>query len=81
MTKIAALSMYGKKPLKVVGTVWLRSLKLGMQHRALENNHVRSNDDPRLASDLFTLKSTLVPYVFCMGKRLNSGFHRNCCSL
>ena len=35
---------------------------------------VCSYDDPRLTFDIFMHRSTLVSYVFCMGKRLNGGF-------
>ena len=44
------------------------SLKLGIQHRALEYYQVCSNDDPRLTFDLFTQRSTLVPHAFVWEK-------------
>ena len=39
-------------------------LKLGIQHQALKYYQVSSNDDPRLIFDLFTHRSTLIPYPF-----------------
>ena len=39
------------------------TLKLGMQHRALEYYQVCSNDAPGLTLTYFTARSNLVPYV------------------
>ena len=46
------------------GTDWPMLLKLGTQHRELEYYQVCSTDDPRVTFDVFTQKSTLVPYTF-----------------
>ena len=50
------------------GTDWPLLLKLGIQHQALNYYQVHSNDDPRLTFDLFTQRSTLVPYTFVWEK-------------
>ena len=60
MTKMATMPKYG--------TDWRMLLKFGIQHRALEYYQVCSNDESRLTFDLFTQRSTLVPYIcICMG--------------
>ena len=67
MTKMAAMPIYvKKKTLKIFffGSLWPTSLKLGIQHWALAYHQIYSNDDPMLTFDLFTQKSTLVPYAF-----------------
>ena len=52
------------KHLKIIifKTDWPVLLKVGIQHRAFEYYQV--NDDPRLRFELFTQRSTLVPYAF-----------------
>ena len=45
-------------------------LKLGMQHRVLKYKQIPSNNDPRLASDLFTEESILLSYVLITKKKL-----------
>ena len=40
------------------------TLKVGMQHRVLEDYQVYSNDDPGLTLNNFTARSNLVPYAF-----------------
>ena len=72
MTKIAAMSIYGKTLKKIFsGTKRAMILKLGMQHRKLGMQHrvlgyykVCSNDDPGLTLTYFTARSNLVPYAF-----------------
>ena len=44
------------------------TLKVGMQHRVLEDHQVCSNDDPGLTLIYFTARSNLVPYAFVWGK-------------
>ena len=69
MTNMAAMIIYGKtfKHL-LLGSYWLMSLKLGLQHRALKYSQVCSNVDPRLTFELFTQRSTLGPYAFVWEK-------------
>ena len=40
------------------------TLKVGMQHRALEYYQICSTDDPRLTVTYFTASSNLIPYAF-----------------
>ena len=65
VTKMAAMSIYGKNLLKVFffGTKRLMTLKLGMHHRVLKFAQMMTLGWP------FTARSTLVPYAFCMGKK------------
>ena len=44
------------------------TLKLGMQHQALEYYQVCSNDDPELTLTYFTARSNSVPYAFIWEK-------------
>ena len=44
------------------------TLKVGMQHRVLENYQVCSNDDPELTLTYFTARSNLVTYAFIWEK-------------
>ena len=76
MIKMDAMLIYGKNLSKIfpLGTDRLMSLKLCIQHQALEYYQVRSNDDPRLTFDLFMQRSTLFPWCICMGKLLNGGY-------
>ena len=61
MTKMAAMPIYGRNPLKIFfsGTSRPISTKLGMQHRGLKPIIVRSNDDPRVTLACFTAMSNL----------------------
>ena len=63
MTKVAAKPIYSKNFKIFFRTEWPRSLKLGLQHWALEYYQVCSVDNPRFPFDLFTQKSPLVPYA------------------
>ena len=84
MTKMATMPIYGKNHKKlllrnqladVVATWYTASGSFYYQ--------VCSNDDPSLIFDLFTQRSSLVPYSslyklnICMGKGLNGGLLRN----
>ena len=44
------------------------TLKLGMQHRVLDNYQVCSKDVPGLTLTYFTARSNLVPYAFVWEK-------------
>ena len=44
------------------------TLKVGMQHRVLENYQLCSNDDPGLTLTYLTARSNLVPYAFVWDK-------------
>ena len=55
MTKMAAMSIYGKKTLKISGTKRLVTLKLSIQHRGLRPNKVCTNDDPGLTQICFLM--------------------------
>ena len=59
MTKMAAMSIYGKNPSKIFlsGTGGLIPTKLGMSHRRLLPIIVCSNDDRRLTLTYFTARS------------------------
>ena len=66
MTKMAAMPIYGKKPLKILfsGTKQKADdLKLGMRHWLLEYYQICSNDDPGLTMTYFTARSNLVSFV------------------
>ena len=66
MTKMAAMPIYGKKPLKIFfsGTKRPMTLKLGMLHWVHEYYQIYSNDDAGLTLTYFTARSN-----FRMGKR------------
>ena len=70
MTKMAAMSIYGKnlKKLFSSGTKRPMTLKLGMQHWVLEYYQVCSNDVPGLTLIYFTARSNLAPYAFVWEK-------------
>ena len=53
------------------------TLKLGIQHRALEYYQVCSNDDPWLTLTHFMARSNLVPYAFVWEKGKTMDFFRN----
>ena len=55
MTKMAAMSIYGKNPLKILtGTSGSVLTKLGIKHPRLKPILVCSNDNPGLTSTFFT---------------------------
>ena len=53
MTKVAPIPIYGKKTLKIFQNQMADITETCIQHRALGNYQVCSNNDPRLAFDLF----------------------------
>ena len=58
MTKMAAMSIYGKKPSKIFSrTNGLISTKLGMQHCGLEYYNVYINYDPLMTLTYFMARS------------------------
>ena len=62
MTKMAAMPIYSKNPLKIFfsGTGGPISTKLVMLHRGLQPIIVCSNDDPGMTLTYFTARSNLV---------------------
>ena len=61
MTKMAAMTIYGKNPSKIFsGTGGLISKKLGMKHRWLKHYNVYINHDPVMTT-YFKARSTWVP--------------------
>ena len=66
MSNVAAMFMKDKNFLKIFfsGTDWSMSLKLGIQHRALNYYQVCLYNDPRLTFEFFTERSTLVLSAF-----------------
>ena len=60
MTKMAAMAINGKKPLKVFFPRTRRPmiLKLGVKHQAMELYKVCINHDPRMTLTFFTARST-----------------------
>ena len=69
MTKMAAMPIYGKNPLKIFsGTGWPISTKLGMYHWGLQPIIICSNDDPRVTLTYFMARSNLVTYAFLWEK-------------
>ena len=70
MTKMAAMPIYGKNPLKVFfsGTGRPISMKLGMWHRGLQSIIICSNDDLWVTLTYFTARSNLVTYAFLWEK-------------
>ena len=69
MTKMAAMPIYGKNPLKIFfsGTGKLISMKLGMSD--LKPIIVCSNDDPGVTLTYFTAMSNLVTSAFLLEKK------------
>ena len=63
MTKMAAMSIYGKNPSKIFfsGTNGPISMKLGMKHRWLKRYNVYINHDPVMTLTYFTARSTWLP--------------------
>ena len=74
MTKTAALSIYGKKLLKISfsRTRSPMILKLGMLHGRLKLYEVYINDDPGLTLTYFTARSNWVTCTFELGKNFKS---------
>ena len=74
MTKMAAMPIYGKKPLKIFfsRTRSPMILKLGMKHRGLKPYKVYINDDPGLTLTYFTSRSNWDACTFELGKLLQS---------
>ena len=70
MTKMAAMPIYGKNPLKIFfsGTGWPISTKLGMYHRGLQPIIMCSNDDLCMTLTYFIARSNLVTYGFVWEK-------------
>ena len=67
MTKMVAMTIYGKKTKKKIyfsGTKKPMTLNLGMHQLVLEYDQVCSNDDPGLRMTYLTARSNLVPYAF-----------------
>ena len=61
MTKMAAMPIYGKNPLKIFSVTGRQiSTKLGMWHWGLLPIIVCSNDDPGVTLTYFTARSSLV---------------------
>ena len=76
MTKMAAMPIYGKNPLKIFfsRTRRLMTMGLGMSHRGCETYQVCSNDDPRLTLTYLTSRSNLLPNAFKWGNFLKVDF-------
>ena len=66
MTKLAAMPIYGKNPLKILfsGTKGPMTLRLGMQLPGRRPNKVCSNDDLGLTMTFFIARSNLFPSTF-----------------
>ena len=66
MTKVAAMPIYGKNPLKIFFSRTRRpmTLGLGMLHRGCGAYQVCSNNDPRLTLTYLTSRSNLLPNRF-----------------
>ena len=66
MTKMAAMPIYGKNPLKIFfsRTRRLMTLGLGMQHRGYRACQVCSNDDPEFTLTYLMSRSNLLPNTF-----------------
>ena len=79
MTKMAAMSIYGKNSLKIfsLGTTGPILMKLGMKHRRPKPIIFCSRFDPVLTT-YFMARSNFATY---MGKCVNDGFFGNYCIL
>ena len=66
MTKMAAMPMYGKNPLKIFFSRTRRPITsgLGMYHLGYGAYQVCSNDDPRLTLTYLTSRSNLLYIAF-----------------
>ena len=60
MTKMAAMPIYGKNPLKnlLLQNRWTNFKKLGMKHLWLKHYNVFINHDPVMTLTFFTARST-----------------------
>ena len=77
MTKMAAMSIYGKNPSKILSRT---GRPISTKHRGLQPIKVCSNDDPGVTLTYFTAKVKFGNLDFSMGKSENSGFFRNYCA-
>ena len=69
MTKMAAMSIYGKNPSKIISeTNRLISRKLGVRHQWLKYSNVYINHDPVMTLTKFMARSTWVAYASELGK-------------
>ena len=61
MTKMDAMPIFGKNPLKIFfsGTIRPMVLKLGIQHQGFEPYKICSNDDPGMTLTYFIARSNL----------------------
>ena len=66
MTKMAAMPIYGKNPLKIFVSRTRRpmTLGLGMKHQGCGAYQVCSNDDPWLTMTYLTSRSNSLPNAF-----------------
>ena len=66
VTKMAAMPIYGKNPLKIFFSRTRRpmTLGLGMKHRGCGAYQVCSNNDPGLTLTYLTSRSNLLPNAF-----------------
>ena len=66
MTKMAAMPIYGKNPIKVffTRTISQMILKLNIQQKELEPDKSYTNDDPGLTLTYFMARSKFVPLGF-----------------
>ena len=79
MTKMAAMPIYGKNPLKIFFSRTRRpmTLGLGMYHQGCGAYQVCSNNDPRLTLTYLTSRSTLLSDRFKWDFFLKSCFFLN----
>ena len=70
MTKMTAMSIYGKSPSKISETNGLISMKLGVKHRHLKYYNVYINPDPVVTLTQFMARSTWVVHASEWGKLL-----------
>ena len=66
MTKMAAMPIYGKNPLKIFFSRTRRpmTLGLGIKHQGCRAYQVCSNDDPGLTLTYLMSRSNLLPNAF-----------------
>ena len=76
MTKMAAISTYGKNHSKVffLETNRLISTKLGVKHQWLKYSNVYINHDPVMTLTKFMARSPWVAYAFEWGKTVQMSF-------
>ena len=69
MTKMAAMSIYGKNLKQIFfGTKRPMTMSLGIHHQVPNCYQVCSNDDPGVTLTCFAARSNLVPYAFVWEK-------------